>query len=53
MAGDLPQQIRRVTGLPDDLEAAVLQQPHQSLAQEHLILGDHNPDRIRIHREKR
>ena len=34
--------VRRVAGLAGDLEARILEQPHQSLAQQHGIVGDHD-----------
>ena len=48
---DRGEQARRVAERGDDLVAAVLEQPRQALAQEHLVLGDH--DRARQLRDER
>ena len=42
--GDLAQQVGRVAGLGDDLEAGVAEQPHDPLAQQRLVLADDDPD---------
>ena len=39
---DLAEQVLRVAGLPDDLEAGILQQPSDPLAQQHGVVGDHD-----------
>jgi hypothetical protein len=44
VGGDLPQQVRRVAGLGHDLEPGVLKQPHDTLAQQRLVLTDDDPD---------
>jgi hypothetical protein len=46
MRADLAEQILAVAGLAGDLEARLLQQPRDSLAQQHRILGDHHADGI-------
>ena len=43
--GDLAQQVGRIAGLGDDLEAGVAEQPHDPLAQQRLVLGDHDAHR--------
>ena len=43
MRGDLAQQVGRVAGLGDDLEAGVAEQPHDALAQQRLVLADDDP----------
>ena len=39
---DLAQEVLRVAGLAGDLEAGLLQQARETLAQEHGVLGDHD-----------
>ena len=40
MGADLAQQVLGVAGLARDLEARVLEQAHEALAQQHGVLGD-------------
>ena len=37
---DLAQQVLGVAGLADHVEAPLLEQPHDPLAQEHRVVGD-------------
>ena len=40
VGADLAQQVLGVAGLAGDLEAGVLEQAHETLAQQHGVLGD-------------
>ena len=39
----LAQEVLAVARLADDLEAGVLEQPHRAAAQQHRVVGDHDP----------
>ena len=43
MLADEREQRVGVAGAPDDLVAGVLEQPGEALAQQHGVLGDHDP----------
>ena len=42
---DQGNQAVRVPGLAGDLESRPFQQPRHALAQQHVVLGQHNPHR--------
>jgi hypothetical protein len=46
VGADLAQQVLRVARLPGDLEAGLLQQARETLAQQHGVLGDHDADGV-------
>ena len=43
---DLAEQVLGVAGLAGDLEAGVLQQARETLAQQHGVVGEHDADRV-------
>ena len=43
---DLAQQVLGVAGLAGDLEARLLQQPREALAQQHGVIGQHDAERV-------
>jgi hypothetical protein len=45
--GDVAEQVLGISGLADDVEAGVLEQPRDSLAQEHGVLRQHDAHRRR------
>ena len=49
---DLAQQVLGVAGLARDLEAGLLEQPRETLAQEHGVIGQHDAERVAHERER-
>jgi hypothetical protein len=49
VGADLAHQVLRVTGLADDVEARLFEQAHETLAQEHGVVGDHDTQFILGH----
>jgi len=45
---DLAQQVLGVAGLCDDLEAGLLEQAHEALAQQDRVVGDDYPHGIHL-----
>ena len=43
---DRAQQLRAVRGAADDVEAGVAEQPRETFAHQHLVVGDHEPHGI-------
>jgi hypothetical protein len=43
------QQLVRVAALTNDVEAGALEQPRQSLAEENVVVGQHDPGSARRH----
>ena len=48
VGADLAQQVLGVAGLADDLEAGLLEQAHDALAQQHRVVGDDDPHRVNL-----
>ena len=42
VGADLAQQVLGVAGLADDVEARLFEQAHETLAQQHGVIGDHD-----------
>ena len=49
---DVPQQVVGVARLRDHLEARLLEQAHDALAQEHRVVGDDDAHRVAEHRDR-
>ena len=45
------QQLGRVAALTNDLEAGALEQPRQSLTEENVVVGQHDPCSARRHHD--
>ena len=46
VGADLAQQVLGVAGLAGDLEARLLEQARETLAQQHGVVGDHDAERV-------